>query len=37
MKQYVCRILSENLIQIGQKMKKLKLIQFEYLDVTACS
>ena len=36
-KLYVCRILCENFIQIGQKMKKLYLIQFEYFDVTACS
>ena len=37
MKLYVCGILCENFIQIGQKMKKLLLIQFEYFDVTACS
>ena len=36
MKQYVCRNLCENFIQIGQKIKKLQLIQFEYFDVTAC-
>ena len=34
-KLYVCRILCENFIQIGQKMKKLWRIQFEYLTSSA--
>ena len=37
MKQYVSRNLCENFRQIGQKMKKLYLIQVEQLDVIACS
>ena len=30
----MCVEYCENFIQIGQKMKKLQLIQFEYLDVS---